>query len=309
MLYRLEMRSSFALVTAVWILFAQKEASCGEAEFPRTVQSDQSIQKSSAAEVWLMLPVKDLPSTQVGTKVLNGVVVNTSDWRHILYSCKSNTNSTGCAETKEFFTATIVGRGVALTCAHCVKDKAIMARWNNTTFPLNCVAPDEFVSDYLWDCGGYDYALCIFDEKYGPQNTGDCANVSVKMPKRGESVLIVGYGCTSVDMSGQPIESTAGSLHLGTVPVSHLLGEDPISPYYLGAEGLQGSCEGDSGAAIWRYTNNSHFKPRWIVGVASCRRTIGVANHTSLSPTGSQEFTKFAEKIETKYNRKLCWAN
>lgn len=214
-------------------------------------------------------------------QVIGGVPANGSDWPSTFYFGSAGR---GC-------TSTAVGPQVVITAAHCVADGESGTVYTpSQSISARCDHHTDYAADFE-----YDIALCLTDEIIilpdddGEKSLFETLNLSPAVPRIGDPVILLGFGCRQEGGGG-----SSGALYIGS---SELKG---FSGIYLRTEGGAAVCFGDSGGA--GYANLSSVSRR-IIGINS-RGDISTKSY--LTPIAIPGVLDFILKWTEQENVVIC---
>lgn len=190
--------------------------------------------------------------------LIGGKIAEEGDYPSIVRT--TSQNGSGC-------TAAVVGPNVLLIAAHCVGD----GKW--VQFNGKRSQPCTHHPDYA-DKYDRDFALCIIPTTPAPYSV---VNTDHNYVKKGDTLLLTGYGCTRVGGGGAD-----GKLRIGEAPVTGQQG------FYIITKAPAALCYGDSGGPA--------YKGAVLVGVNS-RGNIADTSYLSAVHLADEKFFKvWAEK-------------
>lgn len=156
-------------------------------------------------------------------------------------------------EKGEQCSATVVGKSTLLTAAHCVDESKVIhvIAHDWMRFYASC-EPHE-----LWEGYDFDIALCK-TEHYLPVHP---ASIRLVYPRRGQKVLLSGFGCTNSDRTG----GNDGVFSVGTTIIT----ETPSLDSFVHTFKDAAVCAGDSGGAAYWHMDDPTAEEHYILGVNS----------------------------------------
>ncbi|WP_363227006.1 trypsin-like serine protease [Mesorhizobium sp.] len=211
----------------------------------------------------------------------------------------------GTTPTRTQCTATVVGRRSILTAAHCLEGASKgQLSLNGKYIPVTCEKHPRFTGSDCLDnplqfaCAP-DIALCYSASdivapglKYETLNSFAARPVIV-----GDSLTLLGYGCTSP--GGSPVPG----LYMGRAVVkstSKDAGARTPEERFIVVEGGAQGCRGDSGGAVFDKAD----QPRKVVGVLSNGRSDLVI--TRLVSTRDNSIIPWISRWGTSLGTKIC---
>ena len=177
---------------------------------------------------------------------------------------------------RSWCTATVIGPRVLLTAAHCTEENG------EVTFEHKdekYVAVCALAPDYTSSVGDQDMALCKMNKDFD----GDLGVVGDVVPKMGDTITLIGYGCIRRGGGG----GNDGILRVGTAPVTKEFTHDYYSFHVTGATAL---CFGDSGGPA--YLSDPTSAKRLVTGVNSRGDIRSLSLLTALPHANSIEFMR-----------------
>lgn len=241
-----------------------------------------------------------------GTKLASGTVIKPSDWPTLILvdiSIPSQNMQSRC-------TGTLVGPKVVFFSAHCIDTREgpkrlSLLRIDSRDVALQCeLHPDYLQADYRSPepRSSQDFALCLLDDQGVPPASLTNMQFEVidasKVLKRGEAVLLTGYGCKSLELSAYgeliPRYDKESILGIGDKTIATAAGKWPKNPAYVTTLSRRGAaqpsiCPGDSGGPLFSGVKASAPDgARRIRGVNSEYCAARSEDKTMCSPTGKQ---------------------
>ena len=225
-------------------------------------------------------------------------------------------------------TATLVGRKVLITAAHCVGNGAKVT----ITLKPGSIREGKCThhKDYKDETGDIsaDYALCLLKTVAPRDRLPETLTLGKPRLVAKALVLLAGYGCTKRDATGGGdgvfrVGLSAVENKLGTVDFGTEQAKLPMPNYFTtrsnpAAGGGAVICPGDSGGAVYQLldkTSAGSVNPtgrRIVIGVNS-RYGIGedelADGRSILSATRAKAFVEFIEAWTKKNNVKVCGVN
>lgn len=182
--------------------------------------------------------------------------------------------------------------GVVLTAAHCVRhhgDIGPVAEVFISVEEERFVAKCHRAPLYRQGKEDHDLALCKANAPFHVKP----ANIASKGPNIGESVRVMGYGCTKADDNDNTSGGNNGVLRIGEAKVAKV----PNKRNWFETNSTVRSCYGDSGAPSMVLNDSEHI----ILGVTSQGDLRSRSLFTAVYTQKSLEFfQKFAndEKVD-----------
>lgn len=207
-------------------------------------------------------------------RLINGKPVDPADKRFIPV-VRIKTGNSGC-------TATVVGKRVAVTAAHCGQTGAT----SEFSFEKTVYTGKVERSD-IYPGRDHDLSVIVFDKDW----EAELATVSIVKPNVGETVTLAGYGCTNPGGGG----GNDGVLRYGDTAIISYTGFDAVSRKSNGAA----LCYGDSGGPSFHEVDGKF-------------RQWGVNSKGNISDTNYNagfwhpESVAFLQAMETKHNVEIC---
>ncbi|MGY4348694.1 hypothetical protein ACVWXM_005161 [Bradyrhizobium sp. GM7.3] len=184
--------------------------------------------------------VPELAQSGTGPELQGGREAKSEDWPASFYS-----------KADKRCTATVVGPRTLLLAAHCVgtQREAVV-----TINQVEYFGPCTHSVDYKDGAGddSADYALCRLNKEISGI-TFETISLNAKRPKRGEDLLLTGYGCTKKPGPGEtkPSGGNDGKYRVGRAPVVALPGERSNEPNTIVTRDQVAICPGDSGGGAY----------------------------------------------------------
>ena len=238
-----------------------------------------AVLSASAASAQPMEPplaMENLAEKGPGPVVIGGQPASVADWP-----------STLIFRTKVgFCTSTAIGGRVILTAAHCVDDGAKgVVKVGTKSVTIACRHHQDYAKDYR-----IDVAICAANEDV-PTPNYERLNTSLNVPKLGDKVRLIGYGCRQPG-GGGPSES----LYEGDATVSEL----PVSgSAYTITVGGAAVCFGDSGGGAYLIDGALRF----VMGVNS---RGDILTRSLLTTVAHKSVIDFIKAEAAKVSSKIC---
>lgn len=238
---------------------------------------------SSYASDALMMRQYNPNGDSVNDKVINGSPVDPNEWKATLILEYSGQRCT----------ASIVGKFVILTAAHCVEHgkQGKLRLSGGKILRLVCSW-----YDLIEHRATADFALCLVrDDIYRKDANIKYESIypyfAILRPQR--KVRLLGFGCTALNDSG------FGKLNEGIARIIRL----PRRSLYFFAQGPSALCAGDSGSAAYMYISKDK-KKRAIVGIGALGNSV--LRISAFSAIGTRPFVKWAKEWADTYGVRIC---
>lgn len=185
-------------------------------------------------------------------------------------------------------TATVVGPRALIIAAHCVGNgKSVRFKIGGKTYTgANCIHSGLYRNNKT-----ADWALC----KINTTVTGipyEVINTSDKLVKKGDRVLLSGFGCTREGGGG----GNDGTLRVGWSTVIRLPSRNNNDIITRGSSAL---CFGDSGGPAFTYKNGKRYQ-------ISVNSRGNIKDTSYLSATHTKAGKDFIASWSRKYGGKIC---
>ena len=287
------------------IAFGEAPAQVMQA-LPVAPATAQIVEVEPAESLSFVLADERLPSGRF--TLSNGVVVERTDWPALVFAKFGDASCSGA----------LIGPNVLLTAAHCVEDKhgnlrdAALTRFQKS-YSMACERHPAYVRRDLpvfssEPRGHEDYALCSIDYREEVPNVIAEMRVEVidmkSKLKRGDAVLLTGYGCIDARIVNKKIVSTASAniLRIGDAriarPPTRKWSDSSYALIDSKGKPTPALCPGDSGGPMFVGASQSRQTgARRIVGVNSAIApgATGSPDHivSKISALGADEFRKW----------------
>lgn len=221
--------------------------------------------------------------TRAENELINGELVDLKDWPATVYS-QINTS---------FCSSNIVGERTLLIAAHCAKDGDV-AHFDigDEEYSATCMRSPDYKGNIT-----ADWALCLIDHKV-EGIPYERINVDESKPKVGDSILLMGFGCTSSDASG----GNDGTLRSGESSVVRTPQE---YNYDIVTENRAALCYGDSGGPAWIFLDEA----KTVRAQISVNSRGDIVSKSYLVSLANPAFKKFAADYSSKTHQKICGIN
>lgn len=228
----------------------------------------QDSQKSEQSPHTLIFRMATDVLPEGGTKLAGGTVIKPSDWPTLILvdiSAPSQDKKSRC-------TGTLVGPQVVFFSAHCIDtekgpSRLSLLRIDSRDVDLHCeLHPDYLKAEYRAPepRSSQDFALCLLDDQgVLPASLTNMQFEVIdasEVLKRGENVLLTGYGCKSLKFSAYgelvPTYDKDSILGIGNNTIATATGTWPENPAYVTTLARSGTaqpsiCPGDSGGPLF----------------------------------------------------------
>ncbi len=222
--------------------------------------------------------VKELGQEGTEPELANALAAKSNEYQATFYSWEGRIRCT----------SSLIGPRVLLTAAHCVgNSKNASIALNGTTYSGPCTHHPKYAKGDV----SADYALCVLDKPV-PEVPYELINTDSSKIKIGRTLLLSGFGCTSLDGTG-PSDMV---YRIGKAKIVNLPGtvggeaNTIITKSELSAPALL--CKGDSGGPAFHEGGVPGY--RVIVSVNS--RTWAERKLSYLSSLTTTEAMKWIER-------------
>jgi hypothetical protein len=253
---------------------------------PKTLQNMGDISMKS---------IEALRQKGVGPKVIGGTEARSDDWPASFYSSAEGGRCT----------ATLIGPRVLILAAHCVGNGEQAAiEFRGKPFSGICTHSDKY-KEGQGDASA-DYALCSMPEGIAGIQF-ETVSLDPSRIKKGNRLLLTGYGCTSPPAPGstQPSGGNDGKYRTASAAIVAVPGESQNEPNTIITRDQYAICPGDSGGGAYIVLTP---KRRLIVSVNS--RVIYQTRESYLSSLSSDEGRAFLNKwLSNNSGAAICGIN
>ncbi|WP_182466725.1 trypsin-like serine protease [Sphingomonas gilva] len=279
----------------------------------------ESVAQSVDADQQSGVVFKPTSSFGAGSvKLINGQAVDEQDWRALFVAVIGEYVDKDGRKIPKTCSATLVGRGVALTAAHCIdakgnkstQRKAALQLPGLPTIVFDCAIPAQYL-EQEWDPRGPrhpdDFALCTFTvpDPVPPRIDVRFEALSFAPVGKAASVLMTGFGCKvlAIDANGLVGVGQDNVLTIGDSVVESASDGQRFLTTRSNWKTQPALCPGDSGGplmvgATTATPTGTRQSPRRIIGVNSnvvpvARTSDGYDLISRMAPMTSSAFVKF----------------